>query len=142
MVCGVLNGEKMNDDTKIITGDKEMPEGKLADGDKEVLRSAATGEGLIEITSVEQLARLALAAQETRNIFVEIVQGMTEEQAYQIKAWRCMNGYIWRMVAQEAYSAGFCGADWSPPSNQIMGMALCEKAAAFFGEDYMVEPWN
>jgi len=32
--------------------------------------------------------------------------------------------------------------DWAAPSNQLLGMALCEKAATFFGENYMKEPWN
>lgn len=89
------------------------------------------------------LQTLAEAAKATHDSFQDIVKDMTEEQAEFIRHWRCgENGGTWRWVAERAYEAEFFGASWSSPSNQLMGMALCEKAASFFDEDYMSRPWN
>ncbi len=46
----------------------------------------------------------------------------------------------WRAIAEVCYNLGW--AKWSPPSNQIMGMALCQRAAQLLGEDYKKEAWN
>ncbi len=37
---------------------------------------------------------------------------------------------------------GWFYRNWGPPSNQIMGMVLCEKAALFFKENFREAPWN
>jgi len=69
---------------------------------------------------------------------------MTKEQAEFVRKLRVDERYSWRAVARRCYG-NHRFRDWSkwdPPSNQIMGMALCERAAVMYGEDYEKEPWN
>ena len=47
-------------------------------------------------------------------------------------------GGTWRDVAQACAIAW--EGDWG--SNQLWGMAICEIAAAAFGENYKEAPWN
>ncbi|MBW2649234.1 MAG: hypothetical protein JRC53_05390 [Deltaproteobacteria bacterium] len=69
-----------------------------------------------------------------------MVEPMTKEQAEVVRKLRVEEGYSWRAIAHACYDLGW--GHWSPPSNQIVGMAICERAAQFFGEDYKKEPWN
>lgn len=123
-----------------------MRKGKYKSGlhpkEKELLHSMVTGEGLIPI-DLEQLQDLAKAAGEVYDSFEVVVSEMTLEQAKQVREWRCGEDNVtWRGVAQLAWNEGWFDRKWYPPSNQLMGMALCEKAAKFFDEDYMQKPWN
>ncbi len=117
-----------------MAGDSERG---MAHADREVLHAAATGEGLIPI-SVDELQELAAAARATMTHFENAFADMTQEQAAFVRNLRCVDDYTWRAVADT------CSLEWSGDwgSNQLAGMALCEKAAAMHGEDYMKEPWN
>jgi len=120
-------------------------ERKLASADRSIIESAATGEGLIEITSVEQLMELAQMAGERFKGFQAMVLALMEkEHAEFVRKLRVDEGYSWRAVADTCYIewGGDAFEEWDPPSNQLMGMALCEHAAEFFDEHYMKEPWN
>ncbi len=71
------------------------------------------------------------------------------EEATRIKNYRCHNNTCagtWRYVAASAHahyhSKDYGFVDWYPASNQLMGMALCAKAAKVLGEDPDKEPWN
>lgn len=120
------------DDKKLLTGDRRI---SRAEADQ------LTGTRGWEITSVEQLKELAEAAKSTHDAFLdEAAEIMTPELAAKIRELRVDEGYSWRAVAQSIYD--LTGGGWSPPSNQLMGMALCEHAAAHFGEHYRSEPWN
>ena len=112
------------------------------DGDEELIKVAQTGEGAIPIKTKEQFEALANAAKETKDYFDTCVEKMTEQEANTIRYLRVTIGCTWRAVARNAYNDGLCGANWEPSSNQLMGMALCERAAIFFDEHYMEEPWN
>lgn len=108
-------------------------------GDLAILHATATGEGLIEITGADMFRELANAAQATKSAFDDDFAGMTQEQAEFVRSLRCGEDmYTWRAVASTC--ALEWGGDWG--GNQIAGMAICEKAASFFGENYMEEPWN
>jgi hypothetical protein len=70
---------------------------------------------------------------------------LTKEEAFQVKKWRCGDGYnfnggTWRWVARKA------AEKWSEkdicPGNQFDGMGLCKEAAEMFNQDYMEKPWN
>ncbi len=67
---------------------------------------------------------------------------MTEEEAKQIRKFRCEDGGTWRAVALRAHKAQICAHDWEPPSNQIAGLELCRHAAALLGENPWKDPWN
>lgn len=128
-------------DATFVTGDSGLlGKGvKIHPTDAEVIESAKTGEGLITVTP-EMLDDLANAARETWDEFSSLAATITPEQAAFVRKLRVDDGWSWRGVAQECYNAW--NGDWQPPSNQIMGMALCEAAAKHFSEDYMQEPWN
>lgn len=89
----------------------------------------------------DDIRALADAAHRTHSGFqADVEDVMTAERAAFVRRLRVDEGYTWRGVA--AACAAEWDGDWQPPSNQLMGMALCEAAAAHFGETYMSEPWN
>lgn len=90
----------------------------------------------------EELVELSGKANERLIDFRGIVLKMDSGQALQVHNWRVDQKMTWRRVAREAYNEDWFERDWYPPSNQIMGMALCEKAAGLFLEDYQKPPWN
>lgn len=63
---------------------------------------------------------------------------MTEDEAQFVRLLRVNEGWTYRGVAQETAKAWKTG--WG--DNQAAGVALCERAAAILGEDWMVDPWN
>ncbi len=131
---------KKNENRVFVTNDKAIRKGKIAKADEEILQSVQTGEGLITIKSVEQIRELAKQAAERFEEFKKLCSPMTLTQAKAVRKLRVEKGYSWRAVAEACHKLGW--GEWSPPSNQIMGMALTERAAKLFGENYMEPPWN
>lgn len=128
----------MDEEHKLITHDSaQVSGGKLDPVDEEIANAAATGEGLIQVTP-EMLEELAEAAKATVDHFQKVMENMTKEQADYVRQLRVDEGYSWRAVASACNEAW--NGDWD--SNQIAGMAICEKAASFFDEDYFEKPWN
>lgn len=105
--------------------------------DLRLIEAARSGEGMVELTR-ELAEQLGAAAVETRLSFEEEFAGMTQEQAALVRRLRCDQEYTWRAVASTC--ALEWGGDWG--SNQLAGMALCDRAAKLHGERYMDEPWN
>lgn len=134
------------DETIFVTNDQQIHrKGKLDPTDMEILKSVNTGEGTITIKSVEELKALAKAASDKFDAYsLYVREHMTKEQAEFVRRLRVDEGYSWRAVARRCYgNHRFRGwLRWAPPSNQIIGMALCEQAAVMYGEDYEKEPWN
>jgi hypothetical protein len=129
-----------NDKPIFVTDDKGLHQSKvLSQTDIEIMKEVQSGGG-IPIKSLDELKELAKVATERFEEFEKLCDGMTLEQAGVVRELRVEKGYSWRAVAQACYDYGW--GEWYPPSNQIMGMAICERAAKFFGEDYMEEPWN
>ena len=95
----------------------------------------------ITLTS-EGLARFEALANDRMKEFIPVVKPMTLGQATQIRAWRCDTHMTWRAIARAAWREKWFARNWGPPENQIMGVALSERAAQLFGEDYMKAPWN
>ncbi len=90
----------------------------------------------------EELVELGRKADERMREFTDLVKGMTLGQAVEIRHWRVDGHMTWRRLAREAYVERWFHRGWGPPANQIMGMALCEKAALFFKENFREPPWN
>lgn len=90
----------------------------------------------------EDLVELGRKADGRMSEFTGVVVAMTLGQAAQVRRWRVDGHMTWRSVARAAYLEGWFHRDWKPPSNQLMGMALCEKAALFFKEKFREAPWN
>lgn len=91
----------------------------------------------------EELVELGSKANERLEEFEHLAKDMTRKQAKQIRIFRLALRMTWRSVARACHSqmwSNLCG--WYPPSNQIMGMVLCSKAASFFKEDFRKAPWN
>ena len=132
---------KDNQERVFVTNDKAIHQGAiLSSADKEILESVKTGEGMITIRSVEQLREMAKQAAERFEEFKELCSPMKLWQARIIRVLRVEENCSWRAVAEACYNVGW--GKWSPPSNQIMGMALCQRAAQLLGQDYEKEPWN
>ncbi len=138
----------MSEDENItfVTDDREIHrKGKLDPTDMEILKSVESGEGLLTIKSVEELEELGKAACETFDAYRLFVrEHMTREQAGFVRKLRVDEGYSWRAVARRCYGNHRFRdwLKWDPPSNQIMGMSLCQRAAEMHGEDYQRPPWN
>ena len=90
----------------------------------------------------EELVELGRKADERMSEFTELAVCMTLGQAAQVRHWRVNGHMTWRRLARAAYLEGRFSRKWNPTSNQLMGMALCERAAEFFNENYRESPWN
>lgn len=117
--------------------------------DQVIYQQAVTGEGLIRIETREQLEALAQAAAATKQLFDDDVASIiTPERAREVRRLRVDEGYSWRAIAHACHDAWSSDLPeqvregWFPPSNQLMGMALCEAAARALGEESDQAPWN
>jgi capsid protein len=127
-----------NEKPKFIT--LENKSGVHTPADAAVWNSALTGQGVTKLTP-ELIKDLSVAADATVDKFAKTIAGLiTKQKAEFIRKLRVEQDYTWRAVAQACYDEW--KGNWTPPSNQIMGMMLCEVAASFFNEDYMSDPWN
>lgn len=90
----------------------------------------------------DDLVELGRKADERMSEFTDVVACMTLGQAAQVRHWRIDGHMTWRSVARAAYIEGSFCREWKPPSNEVMGMALVQKAAQLFGENFREEPWN
>ncbi len=138
-----LDGEDLSQEgTVFVTSDKAMREGgKLDVADYSVLASAAHGEGTRQVTPDE----VSELAHQGATVFDELRdlarRGMKPRQARYIRVLR-LDGHSWRSIAGLCHKRGWDWANWAPPSNQLAGMALCERAAELHEENYRKEPWN
>jgi len=133
--------EKQDQEHVFVTDDKAMHQGGILSGtDKEMLEQIKTGEGLVTIESAEQLRDMAKQAAEKFKEFKELCSPMELWQARIVRILRVEKRCSWRAVAEVCHNLGW--GKWSPPSNQILGMALCWRAAQLLGEDCGEEPWN
>ncbi len=136
-----MGKKKKDHETVFVTEDKAIHQGAiLSSADKEILESVKTGEGMITIASVEQFQDMAKQAAERFEEFKELCSHMERRQAKVVRMLRVDKGYSWRAIAETCYRFGW--GKWSPPSNQIMGMALCKRAAQLLGENYEEAPWK
>jgi hypothetical protein len=133
-----------NENITFVTDDREIHrKGKLDPTDVEILESAKSNEGLttIGVEELKELCRVAGERFEAYRFFLR--EHMTREQAEFVRKLRVDEGYSWRAVARACYNQRWPGwLKWDPPSNQIMGMSLCERAAEIHSEDYQKPPWN
>lgn len=135
----------MSEEVKVLTFDKGMADetrsGKLSAADERVLNPDPGG--LIEIKP-EDIMKFAEMAKHTFDVFHESIKPrMTAERAARIRELRCGPVmHSWRSIAEETYLHWEADAEWSPPSNQLAGMALCRIAAGMLGEDHRAAPWN
>lgn len=89
----------------------------------------------------EQLKTMSKAAAKTSNRFyAQAMSIMTSERAQEVREFRCQKKHSWRALAGACHEQW--GGSWSPPTNQLMGMALCEVAAELLNEDCHELPWN
>ncbi len=126
----------------LVTRDSAMRVGRHLDPvDVRVMDEAAAGRGAP--TNWAGLHALAQKAQAAIQEFREMVKEMTVEQARLIQSLRCEQAYSWRAVARTCWGEHWTNIlPWAPPSNQLMGIALCEKAARLLGEDPELPPWD
>ncbi|KKN58137.1 hypothetical protein LCGC14_0554770 [marine sediment metagenome] len=126
----------------LVTEDRAMREGgKLDAADYSIMASAAHGEGAVTMSRGEILE----LAEQGIKVFGHLQdlarRRMKKRQARYVRYLR-LDGHSWRSIAQLCYNRGWDWVSWAPPSNQIAGMVLCERAAELYGENYRREPWN
>lgn len=132
------------DETIFVTDDTFVRNGgKLDETDIEIIKSARSGEG-IEIKNTEELMELAKGLSDTFDYYREQARKlMTLQQALSVRWLRVYEHCSWRTVARACSGQNWPDWEpWEPASSQPMGMALCEGAAQFFGENYREPPWN
>lgn len=101
-----------------------------------------TEEAKTEVTRLRQLspAQLTVMADGADNTWAFFKDGITvtEMEASWVRRLRVDSDFSWRAIARS------CSREWRAPwgANQIAGMAICEKAAKLFQEDFMQPPWN
>lgn len=94
-------------------------------------------------SKVGELIELARLGNERLEEFTELTKSMGRGQATRIRIFRVEQHMTWRGVARACSGLQWPNLrGWQPPSNQIMGMVLCERAAAFFNENFREPPWN
>lgn len=94
----------------------------------------------LTLSDLDDLARKA--THRIKEFDAIVGTAMTLGQAAQVRHWRVDGHMTWRSVARAAYTEGWFGRNWEPVANQIMGMALCDRAAEMFRESYREAPWN
>jgi hypothetical protein len=147
-----------------VTEDKwtRLPGGKLDRMDKRAIREAGKGARVINfeqmaeemqktepekyegfkrelgkqkgivITSHEQLLDIGKQANETMRQFESFAATMHVALAYEIRKWRVDEHLTWRSIARRA----------TGDSNQLLGMAICQRAANMCNEHWKMAPWN
>ncbi len=140
--------ESENQKVVFVTDDSAVKSGgKLDPTDMAILEEAKAGD-VVPITSMEQFEALGKALSETLDYFQAMVRAsMTLTQAKMVRKLRADDRLSWRGVARRCHSLVLVGfwrgwELWDPPSNQMMGIALCERAAQLLGENYREAPWN
>lgn len=146
-----------------VSGDKwlRLPGGKLDAIDKQMLKDAGKGVVVVTMTQFldlmqqkeptkfeelhkemsikhskiltkEELYRLAELGNQTMHKYRKIVMWMDQRTAHHIRQLRIEEHLTWRAIARQVMK----------DSSQLIGMALCERAAMMCGEDYLKDPWN
>lgn len=96
--------------------------------------------GLFKLTP-DQLQDMGFAASRTASEFSKHARLiLTSERAKEVRELRCDQRHSWRALATECHRRW--EGRWEPPSNQLMGMELCECAAQMLDENAHEMPWN
>lgn len=128
----------------MIAMEEEDPE-KFSEFRREFQKQQEISGGIV--LTKKDIVSLSMQGDRRKRLFDTLLEEkMTREQAEQIALWRTFSRYTWRSVARAAFGKVAGGYwklwRWEPPSNEILGMALCERAAKFFNQDYWKPPWN
>jgi hypothetical protein len=84
------------------------------------------------VLTVPEIYELGAMANEAKKQFDWLANLMHVEWAQRIRKWRLEEHLTWRSIARRAFN----------DSNQLLGLALCERAARMCNEDYLLDPWN
>jgi len=106
--------------------------------------SGPVPDGMVTITSMKQIKGISQSASNRYEKFYRLAKKrMTPEQAALVRTMRLGWGFTWRSVARYCWEQNWrMWRSWQPVSNQLMGMAICRRAAEIFGENFREPPWN
>lgn len=111
-----------------LTGDKYETSENRTEVDENILKAANTGEGMIPITP-DMLRQMAIDAKAKFEKYKNhVLQIMNKARAQEVYDLRVKQKSTWRAVALACW-AQWKEADWHPATNQIAGIALCQRAA-------------
>lgn len=147
----------------LVSGDKwlRLPGGKLDATDKQLLKECGRNVVVItlremveklqtedpkkfeqfhkemnikhgKILSTEEMIKLGEIGNQTMNQYRKIVMWMDINTAVKIRKWRTEEHLTWRAIARRQMH----------DSSQLIGMALCERAARMCNQNYEMDPWN
>lgn len=127
----------MDEKPQFMTADSKLPNGRVHDDD---VRAMSGVDGIMMV-SPDQLRHLAARATERKSAFDAVcARIVTMERANEIRDLRCAKSFSWRALSQECFNRWGTTLDfldyqeWTPPSNQLMGMALCQTASWLLDE--------
>jgi len=122
----------MSDDKPIILSNEDYNNRKLSPTDRKMLDAANTPvpDGAIPIDSIEKFMEIAKQAKETFDHYKGNIRNkMTKQRAEKVYDYYVNQKYSWRLLAMATWAEWMEDAAWSPPDNQLAGMALCEVAS-------------
>ncbi|KKM79332.1 hypothetical protein LCGC14_1350990 [marine sediment metagenome] len=136
------NVDPSQEGTVFVTEDKAVLEGgKLDVVDYSLLASVAHGEGTKAVTPGD-LSEMAEQGIKVFGYLQEVARRRMKLRQARFVRYLRLDGHSWRSIAHLCHNRGWDWVSWAPPSNQIAGMVLCERAAELHGENYRKEPWN
>lgn len=135
--------KRKKEDFVVLTDDAPMlrhQQGRPAvihEIDRQILEGDVEGR---ELTALD-FHIMGQAMSETKSDFDRVMAVyMNRARALYARRLRIDQGFSYRALAAACHAAW--GGFWEPPSNQLMGMAICEAAARSLGEPIKGYPWN
>lgn len=105
------------------------------------VEAAIDGSAALVRLGPESLGQLRQDAERTMHVFAaEALLVLGGRRAAWVRDLRVRQRLTWRGVARACGRRW--GGDWRPIENQLMGLALCQRAAELLGEDARTPPWN
>ena len=91
--------------------------------------------------TVWQLRSMAIAAAQSFARFERRLRSRVNEQrAHEIRSLRVVRKCTWREIG-ETISRTWGAELWTPRSDRVAGMLLCDEAAYLLGENPKASPW-
>src|SRR6185369_16036522 len=123
----------MNPKARLLTTDHNIQSDSNSFLDRQLLNISPGDQGLIQITSIEQLKEMAKQAHETYRAFDLLIRPlMNKDRALLVKDLYQKEKYSYRALAIRCWTVW--NGTWHPPSNQLAGMKICEIASEILKE--------
>lgn len=139
--------DEMKAKGKLIIASPEDAAELMQEDEPENSEQSKSNPPFIPLT-MDDFSELGRMGKIKNSIFASHIEAkMTKQQALIVRDFRVNKHYTWRKVARTAFalvvSRQWRGWFlWDPPSNEIMGSTLCDRAATLLEESSREPPWN